>query len=145
MTAEVKEDVVRAGEDKRIKTGKYSEQVDGGRKGKGYRYATAPAINIAGKVDDEGRVGGMVPGEGPEPGIYKETKKRYSVFLRRRFPPAPYRRRFLSPSRCTPLLTRLSSKFTLYRRSTKPSRPLRGFIKNWGCNSPRGRPGGGDL
>ncbi|KYN09946.1 hypothetical protein ALC57_17943 [Trachymyrmex cornetzi] len=26
-------------------------------------------------------------GEGPEPGIYNETKKGYSVFLRRHFPP----------------------------------------------------------
>lgn len=32
--------------------GKYSGRV--------YRYATAPAINIAGKVDVEGRVGGTV-------------------------------------------------------------------------------------
>jgi len=50
------------------------------------------------------------------------------------------RRWFLFP-RDARRLTRLSSKFTLYRRSTKP-RPLRGFIKNWGCNLPRGSAGG---
>lgn len=63
-----------------MKAGKYS--------GRFYRYATAPAINIAGKVDGEGRVETTqrYSGEGPEPGIYNETKKRYSIFLRRRFP-----------------------------------------------------------
>lgn len=111
-----------------MKAGKYSGRV--------YRYATAPAINIAGKVDGEGRVGGSGGGD-PEPGIYNETKKGYSVFLRRRFPPpsspslAPLipQRWFLFPSRCTPLDSGLSSKFTLYRRSTKPPGPSGALLK----------------
>lgn len=85
----------------------------------GYRYATAPAINIAGKVDGERRVGGTVPGEGPEPGIYNETKKRYSVFLRRRFPPASIVAGFFLPrdARRSWLGCRRSSLYTDVQQS----------------------------
>jgi len=110
-----------------MKAGKYSGRV--------YRYAMAPAINIAGKVDGESGVGGTMA----------EALRLAFTMKRRKDTPSSSgvvflplvssslsslvpRRRFLFP-RDARRLTRLSSKFTLYRRSTKP-RPLQGFIKN---------------
>ena len=45
------------------------------------------------------------------------------------------------PLRCTPLDS-VVVEVHFIPTFNKVSRPLRGFIKNWGCNSPRGRTGG---
>lgn len=77
-------------------------------------------------------------GGGPEPGIYNETKKGYSVFLRRRFLPlvssplSPLDSPTLLvsfPSRCTPLDSAVVEVHFI-PTFNKASRPLWGFIKN---------------
>lgn len=143
VTAEVKK-----GRGERIKgwrRGKYSGRV--------YRYATAPAINIAGKVD-AARAESEV----------RQWRRSWAWHLQwneeriLRLPPAPFsstvsspslaagsphnrRCRFLFPPRCTPLDSAVVEVHFI-PTFNKASRPLRGFIKNWGCNSPRGRAGG---
>ncbi|CAK9828905.1 hypothetical protein ANTRET_LOCUS6340 [Anthophora retusa] len=121
-----------------------------------YRYATPSAINISGKVDDVGRVE-RHSGESPEPGIYNETKKgtpsvllhvvlfvfvspplvpsfffSYPLLTSSFQPPIsipPNLPPFHHHYRTTRCLTCPTSKFTLYRRSTKPPSPFRALLK----------------
>lgn len=129
VTAEVKEGGGR--EDKGMK-GKYSGRV--------YRYAMAPAINIAGKVDVEGRVGGTVAEVLSLAFTMKRRKDTPSSSGAVSSSPPPClivppiydvgSPTLVSfPSRCTPLDSAVVEVHFI-PTFNKASRLLRGFIKN---------------